>query len=92
LHTTYTCDNMTPRQVSWFSDFVQTFCNLETLFPQVVHHVTVTRCSTFHMRSWIRSQCTPNIMYIIFWITKLYYLYSCSSILKCAKKSIKRKN
>jgi hypothetical protein len=65
---------MTPWQVSWFSDFVQIFCNLETLFPQVVRHVTTTRCSTFHMSSWIKPQYNSNIMNIIFWITKLYYL------------------
>jgi hypothetical protein len=74
LHTTYTCDNTTPRQVSWFSDFIRIFCNLETLFPYVVRHVTSTRCSIFHVSWWMRPRYTPNIMNIIFWITKLYYL------------------
>ena len=64
---------MTPRQVSWFSDFVRILYDLNTLFPQRPRHVTSTRCSTFHVSSWIRPQHTPNIMNIIFWITKFHY-------------------
>jgi hypothetical protein len=40
LHTTSTRHNMTPRQVSWFSDFVWILYNLQTLFLLVVRHVT----------------------------------------------------
>jgi hypothetical protein len=66
LHTTSTCDNIMSRQVSCFSDFVRIFCNSEPLFSYVVSHVMTTRCSTFHVSWWIRSQYTPNIMNIIF--------------------------
>ena len=43
-----------------------TLYNLKTLFPQVIRHVTSTRCSTFHASSWIRPQHTSNIINIIF--------------------------
>jgi hypothetical protein len=42
------------------------FCNLETLFPQVVHHVIITKCSIFHVNNWIWPQYTSNVMNTIF--------------------------
>jgi hypothetical protein len=51
LHAASTCHNKTPRQVSWFSDFVWLLYNLRTLFLLVVRHVTAKRCSKFHVAS-----------------------------------------
>ena len=71
--TAYTCDNMTPRQVSWFSDFVWTLYNFKTLFRQVARHVTWRRCAKFDASSWIETQHTPNTMNNIFRSTRLQY-------------------
>ena len=71
--TAYTCDNMTPQQVSWFSDFVWTLYNFKTLFRQVAHHVTWRRCAKFDASSWIETQHTPNTMNNIFRSTRLQY-------------------
>ena len=71
--TASTCDNTTPRQVSWFSDFVCILYNLKSHFRQVPRHVTSTRCSRFHVSSWIRPKHTLNIMSINFWMTKVHY-------------------
>jgi hypothetical protein len=49
LHTTSTCDSTTARQVSWFSDFVRIFCNLETLFP--------ISCSACHDNKMLDISC-----------------------------------
>ena len=68
-----TCDNTTPRQVLWFSDFVCILYNLKSHFRQVPRHVTSTRCSRFHVSSWIRPKHTLNIMSINFWMTKVHY-------------------
>ena len=71
--TASTCDNTTHRQVSWFSDFVCILYNLKSHFRQVPRHVTSTRCSRFHVSSWIRPKHTLNIMSINFWMTKVHY-------------------
>ena len=42
-------------------------------FRQVPRHVTSTRCSRFHVSSWIRPKHTLNIMSINFWMTKVHY-------------------
>ena len=64
--TAYTCDNMTPRQVSWFLDFVWTLYNFKTLFRQVARHVTWRRCAKFDASSWIGTQHAPINMNNIF--------------------------
>ena len=71
--TASTCDNTTPPQVLWFSDFIWILYNLNSLFPQLTRHVTSTRCSRFHVTPWIRPQHTLNIMNINFWMTKFHY-------------------
>ena len=71
--TAYTCDNMTPRQVSWFSYFVWTLYNFKTLFQQVARHVTWRRYAKFDASSWIETQHTPNTMNNIFRSTILQY-------------------
>jgi len=40
---------------------------------KVPRHVTSTRCSRFHVSSWIRPKHTLNIMSINFWMTKVHY-------------------
>ena len=64
---------MTPRQVSWFSNFVRTLYNFKTLFRQVARHVTWRRCTKFDVSSWIETQHTPNTMNNIFRSTRLQY-------------------
>ena len=49
--TASTCDNTASRQVSWFLDFVCILYNLKSYFWQVPWHVTLTRCSRFHVSS-----------------------------------------
>ena len=71
--TASTCNNTTPPQVLWFSDFVWIIYNLNSLFPQLTRHVTSKRCSRFHVTPWIRPQHTLNIMNINFWMTKFHY-------------------
>ena len=51
-----------------------------------------TRCSKFHVSSWIRPQYTPNIMNIIFWTTKFdYSMHLQFKFEVCKKNSTKRK-
>ena len=75
-----------------FEPKFETQNDLNILFPQVPRHVTSTRCSTFHVSSWIRPQHTPNIMNIIFWITKFHYFMHLQFKFEvCKKNSTKRK-
>ena len=71
--TAYTCDEMTPRQVSWISDFVSILYNLKILYTQVPRRVPWKRCAKFGICHWIRSHTTCNTMNMIFWITQFQY-------------------
>jgi hypothetical protein len=68
-----TCDIMTPRQVSWFSDFVCILYNLKTTRQQVSSHVSWRRCTRVRVCSWIRPHITLNNMYINFPFIELHY-------------------
>ena len=62
------CSNLGQFWFFWLY-FVSFFCFVE--FYGIFQ--IWTRCSKFHVSSWIRPQHTPNIMNIIFWITKFHY-------------------
>ena len=84
--TASTCDNTTPQQVSWFSDFVCILYNLKSHFRQVLRHVTSTRRSRFHVSSWIQPKHTLNIMSINFWMAKVYYFMHLQFKFKISRK------